>query len=138
MSELTRLSVSLDKQLVEQFDRRIAQEGCPTRSKAIGDLIRENLIHRDWMKGRQVTGAIILVYDHHKRNLNRRLNSIQHDNRNLVMATQHFHLDHDNCLEILAIRGRPKDISALEYRLRAVKGMKFCSLATATTGKTLH
>jgi len=138
MSELMRLSVSLDKQLVEQFDRRIAEEGCPTRSKAIGDLIRENLIHRDWMKGRKVAGAIILVYDHHKRNLNRRLNAIQHDSRNLVMATQHFHLDHDNCLEILAVCGRPKDISALEYRLRAIKGIKFCSLATATTGETLH
>ncbi len=138
MSELMRLSVSLDKQLVEQFDRSIAEKGCPTRSKAIGDLIRANLIHRDWMKGKEVAGAIILVYDHHKRNLTRQLNSIQHDTHDLVMATQHFHLDHDNCLEILAVRGRPKDISALEYRLRAIKGMKFCSLATATTGETLH
>ncbi|OQA24165.1 MAG: putative nickel-responsive regulator [Verrucomicrobia bacterium ADurb.Bin345] len=137
MSKLVRLSVSLDKDLVEKFDRQISRAHCPTRSKAVGDLIRESLIRREWLEGREVAGAIILVYDHHKRDLANRLNHIQHDWHHMIMATQHFHLDHDNCLEILAVRGKPRDIAELEAGLRAVKGIKHCSLATATTGRAL-
>lgn len=137
MSKLVRLSVSLDSDLVEKFDRQISREHCPTRSKAVGDLIRESLIRREWLEGKEVAGAIILVYDHHKRDLAGRLNHVQHDWHHMIMATQHFHLDHDNCLEILAVRGRPRDIAKLESELRAVKGIKHCSLSTATTGRAL-
>ena len=137
MSELTRFSVSLNSDLVQKFDRLIAAEKCPTRSKAIGDLIRASMVKKEWLEGREVSGAIILVYDHHKRDIMGLLNNIQHDHHDLILATQHFHLDHDNCLEILAVQGRPDEIGVLEKKLHAVKGIKHCSLAAATTGRML-
>jgi CopG family nickel-responsive transcriptional regulator len=137
MSSLTRFSVSLNRDLVRRFDQLIKTERSPNRSKALGDLIRDRLVRREWTAGRDVAGAIILVYDQHRRNLSGRLNATQHDFHHLILATQHFHLDHDNCLEILACRGRPRDLAELERRLRAVKGIKFCSLAAATTGRAL-
>lgn len=137
MSGITRLSVSLDNELVKQFDRRIAEDGCPTRSKAIGDLIRESLVRQEWKENAEVAGAIVLVYDHHIRTVTRTLTAIQHDHHGLILATQHVHLDHDNCLEILAVRGRPSAIAAIVKRLRAVKGIKHCALSGATTGQSL-
>jgi CopG family nickel-responsive transcriptional regulator len=137
MSRLTRFSVSLDEELVRSFDRRNAEQKIPTRSKAIGDLIRQSLIAGEWTGGQEVAGAVILVYDHHLSDVVRKINSVQHDDHDRILATQHFHLDHDNCLEIVAVRGRPADIERLTQRLRALKGIKSVSFAAASTGQHL-
>ena len=137
MGKLVRLSLSLDEKLVERFDRQIAEDKCPTRSKAIGDLIRESFARRDWIRGKSTAGAILMVYDHHKRNLLSRLTNAQHEHHHLVIATQHFHLDHDNCIEIVVVRGKPVEIETLYRKLNAIKGIEYCTLAAATTGKSI-
>ena len=134
---LTRLSISLDDALVRRFDARIRQDRCPTRSKAIGDLIRASLVRNEWRKGDEVAGALVMVYDHHKRDIVRRLTDVQHDCHDVIISTQHIHLDHDNCLEIVAVRGKPGAIDRIVKRLKAVKGLKHASLAAATTGRHL-
>lgn len=131
---LVRFSVSLDKALVDEFDRTIKAERCPTRSKAVGDLIRRKLVEQEWLKGGDVAGAIVLVYDHHKPDLLRRLTDVQHECHDAIVSAQHIHLDHDNCIEIVAVRGAPREIEGIVKRLRAVKGVKHVSLAAATTG----
>ena len=135
---LKRFSVSLDRTLVERFDREIKRRDCPTRSKAIGDLIRASLVQTEWKSGEEVAGALVLVYDHHTRDLLARLTEAQHDHHTVIISTQHLHLDHNNCLEILAVRGRPRDIEALRQRLQAIKGLKHVSLAAGTTGVRLR
>ena len=137
MSRVTRFSVSLDEDLVRTFDRRIAEQKVPTRSKAIGDLIRQSLIDKEWAGGQEVAGAVILVYDHHLSDVVRKINAVQHDFHPHILATQHFHLDHDHCLEIVAVRGRPADLESLTRRLRALKGIKSVSLAATSTGQHL-
>jgi CopG family nickel-responsive transcriptional regulator len=134
---LTRFSVSLDVGLVRQFDAKIRADRCPTRSKAIGDLIRASLVQTEWRAGAAVAGAIVLVYDHRKRDIVRTLTEVQHDCHHSIISTQHIHLDHDNCLEIVAVRGRPAEIERILKRLKAVKGMKHVSLAAGTTGERL-
>ncbi|HOW98136.1 MAG TPA: nickel-responsive transcriptional regulator NikR [Kiritimatiellia bacterium] len=137
MPTVTRFSVSLSNELLEQFDAQIKREGCPTRSKAVGDLIRKSLVEIEWHEGGEVAGAIVLVYDHHKPDLVRKLTGAQHDCHDAIISTQHIHLDHDNCLEIVAVRGKPRMISAIVQRLKAVKGLKHVSLAAGTTGRRL-
>ena len=132
---LTRFSISLDEGLVRQFDTKIKTDRCPTRSKAVGDLIRASLVQTEWRAGDKVAGAIVLVYDHHKRDIVKRLTDVQHDCHDAIISTQHIHLDHDNCLEIIAVRGKPHEIDAIVKRLKAVKGLKHASLAAGTTGK---
>jgi CopG family transcriptional regulator, nickel-responsive regulator len=134
---LTRFSVSLDAELVRRFDERIAADRCPTRSKAVGDLVRASLVQAEWGSGVEVAGAIVLVYDHHKRDIVRRLTDVQHDGHEVILSTQHVHLDHDNCLEIIAVRGRPDAIMGIAKRIKAVKGLKHVSLAAGTTGRRL-
>lgn len=134
---LTRFSVSLEEELMRQFDAKIKKEHCPTRSKAVGDLIRASLVQTEWQAGEEVAGAIVLVYDHHTRNIVATLTEAQHDCHCAIISTQHIHLDHDNCLEIIAVRGKPATINALVKRLKAIKGLKHVSLAAGTTGMHL-
>ena len=134
---LIRFSVSLDSRLAQRFDRQIRGEHCPTRSKAVADLIRQRLVEQEWQRGGPVAGAIVLVYDHHKPELVARLTALQHGCHHLILSTQHLHLDHDNCLEIVAVKGQPPEIQALVKRLRAVKGLKHVACAAATTGRGL-
>lgn len=132
---LTRFSISLDEKLLAGFESKIKADGCPTRSKAVGDLIRSSLVASEWQSGHNVAGAIVLVYDHHKRHIAAQLTDIQHEFLAQIISTQHIHLDHDNCLEIIAVRAAPAKIDALVKKLKAVKGLKHASVAAATTGK---
>ncbi|HZK12577.1 MAG TPA: nickel-responsive transcriptional regulator NikR [Atribacterota bacterium] len=137
MSGIVRFGVSLEKELLEKFDRLIKEKKYPNRSEAIRDLIRENLVKKEWIEGKEVAGAITLVFDHHKRELVNTLTDIQHDFYQLIISSQHIHLDHNNCLEIIVVRGKPTEARELADKLRAVKGVKYGALSIATTGKEL-
>jgi len=94
-------------------------------------------VQTEWRAGEEVAGAIVLVYDHHKRDIMQKLTDVQHDCQDEIISTQHIHLDHDNCLEIIAVRGKPDRIDAVAKRLKSVKGLKHVSLAAGTTGQRL-
>ena len=137
MNKTVRFGVSLKEELLNKFDNFIMERAYPNRSEAIRDLIRENLVKKEWAKGKEVAGAITLVYDHHRRDLVNKLTDIQHDFHDLIVSSQHIHLDEDNCLEIIAVKGSPKKIEQLAHKMRSTKGVKHGSLTPATTGKGL-
>jgi CopG family nickel-responsive transcriptional regulator len=137
MPGIVRFGVSLEKELLEKFDALIKEKSYPNRSEAIRDLIREYLVKREWIKGKEVAGAITLVFDHHRRELLNKLTDIQHHFHHLIISSQHVHLDHDNCLEIIVVKGRPEEARKLSNALRATKGVKYGALSIATTGKEL-
>jgi len=138
MSKLYRFGVSLDKNLIDKFDRHIQLYNYKNRSEAIRDLIREELVRKQWTTGGEVAGAITMVYDHHKRELVTVLMDIQHEFGKLIISTQHIHLDHHNCLEIIAVKGISADVQKLASRLKAQKGVKHTALSMSTTGEALH
>ncbi len=137
MSSLIRFGVSLDKQLLDSFDNLIKTKGYSNRSEAIRDLIRDELVRLEWRAGREVAGTISLVYDHHTPGLSSKLTDIQHTSPDIIISTQHIHLDHHNCLEIIVTKGDPRDIEKLAALLKAARGVKHCALSMATTGKNL-
>ena len=137
MDRLVRFGVSLEKQLLDKFDKHIKQKNYPTRSEAFRDLIRQELITREWQEGKEIAGAITLIFNHHKRELVNKLTDIQHDFQKIIISTQHIHLDHNNCLEIIAIKGSPKEAARLADTLKAVKGVKHGTLSMSTTGEAI-
>jgi len=137
MSKLIRFGVSLEEGLLKQFDSFLKVKNYPNRSEAIRDLIRQDLVKKEWLEGKEVAGAITLVYDHHKRELVNKLTEIQHDFGGMVISSQHIHLDHHNCLEMIAVKGNPNKIQQLADKLKATKGVKHGSLSMATTGEKL-
>ena len=137
MAELVRFGVSLENELLDKFDKHIKRKNYPNRSEAFRDLIRQELIIKEWREGKEIAGAITLVYNHHKRELVNQLTDIQHDFQELIISTQHIHLDHSNCLEIIAVKGSPKEAERLADTLKAVRGVKHGTLSMSTTGKAI-
>lgn len=131
---LTRFGVSIDRELLKKFDQFIKGKQYTNRSEAFRDLIRQELIVKQWQGGGQVVGAVTLIYDHHKRELVNKLMDIQHDFGELIIAAQHVHLDHHHCLEIIAVRGLAQKVQKLADSLRSVKGVKHGALSMSTTG----
>jgi len=138
MSELVRFGVSLEKSLLERFDDLIREKQYTNRSEAIRDLIRRELVQQEWQGGREVAGAITLIYDHHKRDILRMVTDLQHDFQGVIISTQHIHLDHDNCLEIVAARGKAQDVRRLADALKAVKGVRHATLSMSSTGREIE
>jgi len=135
MSGLVRFGVSLEKRLLEDFDRLIARKKYSNRSEAIRDMIRDSFVEEEWEKNEEVAGAISIVYDHHKRELMDLIVDIQHEYHDMIVASQHAHLDHHNCLEVVIVKGKSDRIKTLSDKLRAVKGVKHGTLSITTLGK---
>ena len=137
MANLVRFGVSIDDELLAQFDRLIQQSHYENRSEAIRDLIRGTLVSAQWTADELIAGGIALVYDHHHNQIVNRLLDIQHDFHELVVTSQHVHLDHDNCLEVIIVRGLSQDVKQLYERLKSIKGLKHINILKSTTGQTL-
>ena len=137
MSKLVRFGISLDQELLDKFDRLAKERNYTSRSEAFRDLMRQELVHKQWQEGKEIAGAITLIYDHHKRELVNKLMDIQHDFGTTIISSQHVHLDHSNCLEIIAFKGSPKQAQRLADSLRSVKGVKHGTLSMSTTGKDI-
>jgi CopG family nickel-responsive transcriptional regulator len=135
MTRLFRFGISLPKDLIDKFDKLIRGKSYTNRSKAFGDLIRQELVKKEWLEGKEVVGAVTLIYDHHKRELLNKITDIQHDFQKIIISTQHIHLDHNNCLEIVAIKGNPKEAQKLADTLKSTKGVKHATLSMSSTGK---
>jgi CopG family transcriptional regulator, nickel-responsive regulator len=134
MAELSRIGVAIDADLLDRFDQHITERGYTNRSEAFRDLVRDRLIQEASQAPEQpVVGTVTLVYDHHVRMLNDKLTDMQHDAHHNILSTMHVHLDHDNCLEVLVVKGKAKDVRRIADGLTSVKGVKFGQLTIAGT-----
>ena len=138
MSNLERIGVSLDKALLNQFDKWIAQKQYPNRSEAIRDLVRSTLAQDELsIPSTKAVAAILLVYDHHSMKLAQRLVEIQHDHLVQTISAQHVHLDHDNCLEVIILKGKAAKLQQIADRITSLKGVKLSRINIVPTSDTL-
>jgi len=120
---LARFGVSLDEDILEALDNFVVENKMPNRSQAIRHLVEKNLVEKKWQCNNIVAGAIVLLYDHHKGDITIRLNEEQHNYFNVILSSQHFHLNHENCLEIIAVRGKAAILTELSDKLIGIKGI---------------
>jgi CopG family transcriptional regulator, nickel-responsive regulator len=120
---LARFGVSLEKDLLKALDEFVIENNLPNRSQAIRHLVEKNLVEKKWNCNRLVAGAIVVLYDHHKGDVTSRSNDIQHEYFDVILSSQHFHLSHDNCLEIVAVKGKAKRLTELSDKLIGIKGI---------------
>lgn len=139
MSRLVRLSMSLEKSLLERLERLVKASQYTNRSEFLRDLIRQRLVEQEWADQRQeVIATITLIYDHHARRLADKLLDIQHDYTDHVLATTHVHLSRDRCAEMIMVRGNAARLRLLADELRKQRGVLHAALAMSSTGKTLR
>jgi len=137
-NSVVRFSVSLTRHLARELDQMTAEKGYDNRSLAIADMIRDHLVEHQQQKGTgEIAGSITLVYDHHKHHLQDLLTDLQHEHREVIISALHCHLDHNNCLEVLAVRGQAPAIKKLADELIAAKGVKHGKLTITSTGQDL-
>ena len=124
MKRIKRFGVSLEEDLLISLDKLVKKHKFPNRSQVIRYLIRKNMIEDAWRGDKRVAGCVVLIYDHHKRELVNKSLDIQHKFGSLVLSAQHVHLDHHNCLEMIALRGRAHKLQELADSLISLKGIK--------------
>jgi len=135
----TRFSVSLPANLLRDLDKMVSEKGDANRSTAIADMISASLVeHRQGRGDQKIAGTITLVYDHHKRHLQALLTDLQHDHGDVIISTLHVHLDHDHCLEVLAVRGEAAEIKSLADSILGAKGVKHGKLTITVTDDSIE
>jgi CopG family nickel-responsive transcriptional regulator len=133
---VVRFGVSLNPALLRELDRMVRRKGYRNRSLAISEMIRDQLVeHHQEVGASEVVGTITLVYDHHRPQVQKRLTDLQHKYLQTIISTLHVHLDHDNCLEVLVVRGEASLVRRVADHLIAAKGIKHGKLTLTTTGK---
>jgi CopG family transcriptional regulator, nickel-responsive regulator len=139
MGETVRFGISIDDKLLKSFDLLIEEKGYLNRSEAIRDLIRASLVETTWEKGDEETvGTVTLVYNHHVRDLSDKLTEQQHSHHDQIVSSLHVHLDAHNCLEVLVVRGKAREVKKIADELIGVKGVKHGKLVMTTAGEELH
>jgi CopG family transcriptional regulator, nickel-responsive regulator len=125
---MQRFTISLDDDLARAFDRLIAERGYGNRSEAVRDLLRGQLEAARPAEGGHCVANLSYVYNHHERDLAERLTALQHGHHDLTVATMHAHLDHDNCLESVILKGPTAQVRAFAEALSAERGVRHGSL----------
>ncbi len=139
MGNLSRIGVSIDSELLHRFDSFIAEKGYENRSEAFRDLIRDRLVGAVVVsKNALVVGTVTLIYDHHTRLLPEKLTDLQHQSHAIVISALHAHLDHENCLEVVVLRGKSKDVQKLADRLISTKGVQHGQLVMSSPETVAH
>jgi CopG family transcriptional regulator, nickel-responsive regulator len=140
MSNLIRFGVSIDDDLLEKFDVLSNERGYANRSEALRDLIRDNLIQKkiNFDSDAQILGSLTLVYDHHSTTLLQDMADIQHKHHNLILSVMHLHVNHTDCLEILALSGKTAQINSLADELISLKGVKHGKLCVTLPSSEIH
>lgn len=139
MGETVRFGISIDDTLLGKFERQIEQKGYINRSEAIRDLIRASLVEDQWaMEDEETVATVTLVYNHHVRDLSDKLTEHQHTHHDQIISALHVHLDAHNCLEVLVVRGKARQVKQIAHELIGVKGVKHGKLVMTTSGEDLH
>ena len=130
---VTRFSVSLEEELLNELDQFVKDNSFANRSQALRNLIEKNIVEKKWHCNNVVAGAIVMIYDHHKKEISLLSNDIQHNYFDVILSSQHFHLNHSICLEIIAVKGVAKKLTELSDKLISIKGIRHGKLIMSKT-----
>ena len=138
MSVLERFGVSMEDELLGRFDGLVEKRGYSSRSEAIRDLVRQELVKDEWADpNTEVIGTITIVYEHHEHELSNVLAELQHQYHDHIVCTTHIHLDAHNCLEVVIVRGPSSKIKYISNALISTRGVKHGELCCTSTGQAL-
>ena len=125
MSTLARTTLTVDRDLLEKFDAWMAGRGYTNRSEAIRDLIREALVEQEWTNPQaDVVASLSIIYDHAAHQLAQKVTRLQHKDHHAILCSQHVHLDHNNCLEVILMRGTVGQLRRISDAIISTRGVK--------------
>jgi len=138
---VTRIGVSLEPELLAEFDKTIAKKGYVSRSEAIRDLVRDSLAENEWKnESEYMCGVITMIYDHETTGLSEKITEVQHGHMHEISTTIHMHLDEGRCMEVIAVEGTLGELKKLSNDLGSIKGVlrSRLTMAAKATGHMHH
>ena len=137
MSDLVRLSMSIEKELYEKMASLVKRSAYTNRSEFIRDLVRKELVEKEWLEGKDALAAVTIVYDHHTHGLTEKLIELQHHHMGQVLVNMHVHLGEHRCAEVIVLRGRSSEVRRITDSIRSLKGVLHTAVAASSTGEGL-
>ena len=137
MDKVARIGISMERDLLAKLDEYVEAHQYPNRSHAIRDLVRKALVEEEWAVGDEAVATVVLLFDHHAREISERLREVQHDTSAHVLSSLHHHLSHDRCLEIITVAGSRREITEVADRLGGTRGVLHAGLVVSSTGQHL-
>lgn len=138
MAGVARIGISISEKLLKEFDDLIGRRGYSTRSEAFRDMVRNELVNEiSASTDTEICGTVTLIYDHHASRISERLTQLQHDHHGVIVSAVHVHLDHDNCMEAILVRGLSSRVRELANNLIAIKGVKHGRFTLTASGRHL-
>ena len=137
MSDLVRLSLSIEKALYNKLESLVKQSGYKNRSEYVRDMIRDRLVSEKWQQQQEVIATVTIVYNHHKRELSEKLTELQHDCHHMVLASTHVHLSKHNCSEMIMLKGKAGKVKKLANLLSQQVGVLHSGITMSSTGEGL-
>jgi len=139
MADVERFGVSMEGDLLKGLDRLVAARGYASRSEALRDLVRRELVAQEWSEpGTEVVATVSIVYEHHEHHLSDTLAELQHAHHRSIVSTTHVHLDAHNCLEVILVRGKSALVKRIAETLISTRGVKHGGVVASTTGQNLR
>ena len=136
MAQMRRAGISLEKELLDEFDKLIESQGYLNRSEAIRDLIRDRLAEKQLANpGTEAVAAVFVVYDHHQAQIAQKLNQLQHSQLLKTISSMHVHLGRHDCLEVILLRGKVGEITKLGDKIVSLKGVRLGRVNLIAAGK---
>jgi CopG family nickel-responsive transcriptional regulator len=134
---MMRISMSLPKKLLNEFDEVLKDRGYNSRSKGIRDALKDYIVRYQWMKDMEGdrVGILAVIYDHHYTGVMEDLTDIQHQFRDFINANMHLHMTEKNCLEVIVVKGDAQKIRSLSEKIMRLKGVEHVKLTTTTSGE---
>lgn len=134
MAKITRTTLAIERDLLAKFDAWMAAHGYSNRSQAMRDLIRQTLVEAEWSRPKaKVVASLAIIYDHAARRLTRQLSGLQHEDHHAILCSQHVHLDHKTCLEVILMRGPAARLRRICDCITATRGVRAGKLTLLST-----
>jgi len=138
VSNLVRLSMSIEKDLFEALERLVGKSGYTNRSEFLRDLIRRRLVEEQWRAGKEGLATVTIVYDHHVRGLTERLIALQHRYVGKMLGTLHLHVGEHRCMEAIILRGDQAEVRAFAEAVGSLRGVRHTTVALTTADAALR
>lgn len=134
---MMRISMSLPKEILNDFDEVLKDRGYQSRSKGIRDALKDYIVRYQWMnemEGERI-GVITAIYDHHFTGVMEDLMDIQHEYTKYITSTMHLHMTEKYCMEVIVVHGDVNFIRNLTEKIMRLKGVEHVKLTSTTAGK---
>ncbi|MGZ7068222.1 MAG: nickel-responsive transcriptional regulator NikR [Methanobacterium sp.] len=132
-----RISMSLPRKLLNDFDEVLKERGYQSRSKGIRDALKDYITRYQWMnemEGNRV-GIMAVIYDYHFTGIMEDLTNIQHDFREYIDAVMHVNMTEKYILDVIVVKGDVKYIRDLTEKIMRLKGVEHVKLTSTASGE---